>query len=70
MRTIVAVAIMAIAVSIVGVGPLAATDNIDARTGGSSNVPAGSSGGESEGSGIYTTVCGLDAAHTCQRSTG
>jgi hypothetical protein len=70
MRTIVALAIMAIAVSIVGVGPLAATDNIDARTGGSiSVVPAGSSGGESEGSGIYTTVCGPDAAHTCQRST-
>jgi hypothetical protein len=68
MRTIVAVAIMAIAVSIVGVGPLAATGSIDARE--SSSVSAGSSGGGSEGSGIYTTVCGPDAAHTCQRFTG
>lgn len=68
MRTIVAVAIMAIAVSIVGVGPLAITDNIDASESG--NLPAGSSGVESEGSGIYTTVCGPDAAHACQTSTG
>jgi hypothetical protein len=68
MRTIVAVVIMAIAVSIVGVGPLAITDNIDARESG--NLPAGSSCGESEGSGIYTTVCGPDAAHACQTSTG
>jgi hypothetical protein len=68
MRTIVAVVIMAIAVSIVGVGPLAITDNIDARESG--NLPAGSFGGESEGSAIYTTVCGPDAAHACQTSTG
>ena len=69
MRTIVAVAILAIVISIVAVGTLAITDNIDARESGD-NVPAGSSGGESEGSGIYTTVCGPDAAHACQTSTG
>ena len=68
MRTIVAVAILAIAVSIVAVGTLAIANNTDARESG--NVPAGSSGGESEGSGIYTTVCGADAAHACQTSTG
>lgn len=60
MRTIVAVAVMAIAVSIVGVGPLAITDNIDARESG--NLPAGSSGE----SGFYTAVCGPDPAHACQ----
>lgn len=43
MRTIVAVAVMAILVSIVAVGTIAVTDNIDARTKGSESVAAGSS---------------------------
>jgi hypothetical protein len=69
MRTIVAVTILAIMISIVAaVGTLALTDNIDARE--SRSVPAASSSGESEGSGIYTTVCGPDAAHACKTSTG
>jgi hypothetical protein len=68
MRTIVAVTILAIMISIVAVGTLASTDNIDARE--SRSVPAASSSGESEGSGIYTTVCGPDAAHACKTSTG
>jgi hypothetical protein len=68
MRTIVAVTILAIMISIVAVGTLASTDNIDARE--SRSVPAASSSGESEGSGIYTTACGPDAAHACKTSTG
>jgi hypothetical protein len=64
MRTIVGVAIMAILVSIVAVSTLVVTDNIDARTRGSDGVAAGSS------SGFNTAVCGPDAAHVCQTSTG
>jgi len=66
MKTIVAVAIMAILVSIVAVSTLALTDSIDARTGGSDSITAGSSSGESAGFGMLTTVCGPDAAHACQ----
>lgn len=61
---------LAILVSIVAVSTLALTDNIDARTGGSASVAAGSSGGESAGSGFNTAVCGPDAAHACQTSAG
>ena len=64
MRTIVGVAVMAILVSIVAVSTLVVTDNIDARTRGSDSVAAGSS------SGFNTAVCGPDAAHACQTSTG
>jgi hypothetical protein len=66
MKTIVAVAVMAILVSIVAVSSLALTGNIDARTSGSDSVAAGSSGGKSAESGMLTTVCGPDAAHSCQ----
>ena len=66
MKTIVAVAVMALLVSIVAVSTLALTGNIDARTSGSDSVVAGNSAGESAGSGMLTTVCGPDAAHSCQ----
>ncbi len=61
---------LAILVSIVAVSTLALTDNIDARTGGSDSVAAGSSSGESVGAGFKTAVCGPDAAHACQTSAG
>jgi len=61
---------LAILVSIVAVSTLALTDNIDARTGGSDSVAAGSSDGESVGAGFKTAVCGPDAAHACQTSAG
>jgi len=84
MRTIVVVAmtvVMAILVSIVGTPAVnsisAVTDNkTDAGTGGgngSSSIEAvdGRPGnGESAKSGINTTVCGPDAAHACQTSSG
>ena len=64
MKTILAVAVMAILVSIVAVSTLVVTDNIDARTRGSDSlVPASSSG-------FNTAVCGLDAIHACQTSAG
>ena len=64
MKTIVAVAVMAILVSIVAVSTLVVTDNIDARTRGSDSlVPASSSG-------FNTAVCGPDAIHACQTSAG
>ena len=66
MKTIVAVAVMAILLSIIAVSTLVAIDNIDARTSRSDSVAAGSSGGESAGSGMLTAVCGPDAAHACQ----
>ena len=66
MKTIVAVAIMAILVSIVAVSTLVVRGNIDARTRGSDSVAAGNSGGESRGFGMLTNVCGPDAAHACQ----
>lgn len=69
MRTIVAVTVMAILVSIVAVSTLAVTDNIDARTRGSESVATGYMSGESVGSGIHTAVCGPDAAHACQTSS-
>jgi hypothetical protein len=68
MRTIVAVAVMAVLVSIVAVSTLAVPGNIDARTRGSDSdsvAPVSSDGG----SGIYTTVCGPDAAHACQTAS-
>ena len=64
MRTIVGVAVMAILISIVAVGTIAVTDNIDARTRGSDSVVAASS------SGFNTAVCGPDAIHVCQTSAG
>ncbi len=70
MRTIVVVAATAILVSIVAVSTLALTNNIDARTGGSDSVAAGSFGGESVGAGFKTAVCGPDAAHVCQTAAG
>ena len=64
MKTIVAVAVLAILVSIVAVSTLVVTDNIDARTRGSDSiVPASSSG-------FNITVCGPDAIHACQTSAG
>ena len=64
MKTIVAVAVIAILVSIVAVSTLVVTDNIDARTRGSDSlVPASSSG-------FNTAVCGPDAIHACQTSAG
>ena len=64
MKTIVAVAVMAVLVSIVAVSTLVVTDNIDARTRGSDSlVPASSSG-------FNTAVCGPDAIHVCQTSAG
>jgi hypothetical protein len=61
---------LAILVSIIAVSTLALTDSIYARTGGSDSIAAGSSGGESAGAGFKTAVCGPDAAHACQTSTG
>jgi hypothetical protein len=66
MRAIVAVAVIALLISIIAVSSLALTGNIDARTSGSDSVAAGSSGGNSAESGMLTTVCGPDAAHSCQ----
>ena len=64
MKTILAVAVMAILVSIVAVSTLVVTDNIDARTRGSDSlVPASSSG-------FNTAVCGPDTIHVCQTSSG
>jgi hypothetical protein len=64
MKTILAVAVMAILVSIVAVSTLVVTDNIDARTRGSDSlVPASSSG-------FNTAVCGPDAIHVYQTSAG
>ena len=64
MKTIVALAALAILVSIVAVSTLVVTDNIDARTRGSDSlVPASSSG-------FNTAVCGPDAIHACQTSAG
>ena len=63
-RTFVGVAVMAILVSIVAVGTIAATDNIDARAKVSESVVTGSS------SGFNTAVCGPDVAHACQTSAG
>ena len=60
MRAIVAVAVMALLVSIVAVSTLALTGNINARTRGSDSVVAGNSAGESAESGMLTTVCGPD----------
>ena len=64
MKTILAVAVMAILVSIVAVSTLVVTDNIDARTRGSDSVVPASS------SGFNTAVCGPDAVHACQTSAG
>ncbi len=64
MRTMVGVAVMAILVSIVAVGTIAVTENIDARTRGSESVAAGSS------SGFNAAVCGPDVTHACQTSAG
>ena len=64
MKTIVAVAVIAILVSIVAVSTLVVTDNIDARTRGSDIVAVGFS------SGFNTAVCGPDAAQACQTSAG
>ena len=61
---------LAILVSIVAVSTLALTDSIDARTGKSDSIAAGSSGSESVGAGFKTAVCGPDAAHACQTSAG
>jgi hypothetical protein len=66
MRAIVTVTVMALLVSIIAVSSLVLTGNIDARTRGSDNTAAGNPGGESAGSGIYTTVCGPGAALACQ----
>jgi hypothetical protein len=64
MKTILAMAVLAILVSIVAVSTLVVTDNIDARTRGSDSlVPASSSG-------FNTAVCGPDAIHACQTSAG
>ena len=64
MKTILAVSVIAILVSIVAVSTLVVTDNIDARTRGSDSlVPASSSG-------FNTAVCGPDAIHVCQTSAG
>ena len=64
MRIIVGVTVMAILVSIVAVGTIAVTDNIDARTRGSDSLEPASS------SGFNTAVCGPDAVHVCQTSAG
>ena len=72
MRTVVAVAVMAILVSfVVTLSALAVTDNpVDARTTERvDSVAAESSGGENADSGFYTTVCGPDPAHACQTSS-
>ena len=83
MRTIVVVmatAAMALLMSIVAIHAVnttfALTDNTYAVTRGGGNdsssiVEPGSSGNdESAKSGINTTVCGPDAAHVCQTSSG
>jgi len=71
MRTIVALTVMAILVSIVAaVSTLSVAGNIDASTRGSDSVVPVSSGAESAGTGLYTAVCGPDAAHECQTSAG
>ena len=70
MRTIVGVAVMAILVSIVVVGTIAVTDEVDARVREVGGIAAGSFGSESGGSEINTTVCGPDVAHACQTSNG
>jgi hypothetical protein len=62
MKLKLAVAVMAILVSIVAVSTLAVTGNIDARASGNNGGEAGSSGE----SGFYTAVCGPDPAHACQ----
>ena len=60
MKTILAVAVMAVLVSIIAVSTLVVTDNIDARIIGSDSiVPASSSG-------FNTAVCGPGAIHVCQ----
>jgi hypothetical protein len=72
MRTVLAVAVMAILVSfVVTLSALAVTDNlVDARTKERvDNVAAGPSGGENADSGFYTTVCGPDPVHACQTSS-
>lgn len=56
MRTIVGVAVMAILVSIVAVGTIAVTDEVDARV------------REVGGIAARSTVCGPDVAHACQSS--
>ena len=64
MKTILAVAVMAVLVSIIAVSTFVVTDNIDATTRGSDSlVPASSSG-------FNTAVCGPDAVHACQTSAG
>ena len=65
MRTIVGVAVMAILVSIVVVGTIAVTDELDARVREVGVITARSFGSESGGSEINTTVCGPDVAHAC-----
>ena len=84
MRTIVVVmatAAMALLMSIVAIHTVSTTfaltdNNTDAVTRGGGNdsssiVEPGSSGNdESAKSGINTTVCGPDAAHACQTSSG
>jgi hypothetical protein len=72
MRTVVAVAVMAILVTFVAtLSALVVTDNpVDARTTERvDSVAAGSSGGENADSGFYTTVCGPDPVHACQTSS-
>ena len=64
MKMIVAVAVIAILVSIIAVSTLVVTDNIDARTIGSDSVTPASS------SGFNIAVCGPDAIHACQTSAG
>jgi hypothetical protein len=64
MKTIVAVAVIAILVSIIAVSTLVVTDNVDARTRESDSVVPASS------SGFNTAVCGPGAIHTCQTSAG
>jgi hypothetical protein len=84
MRTIVVVmatAAMALLMSIVAIHTVSTTfaltdNNTDAVTRGggndSSNIVEPGSSGNDEGakSGINTTVCGPDAAHACQTSSG
>ncbi|MGB7634048.1 MAG: hypothetical protein WBL68_10010 [Nitrososphaeraceae archaeon] len=60
MKTILALAVIAILVSIIAVSTLVVTENIDARTRVSGSVVPVSS------SGFNTAVCGPDAIHICQ----
>lgn len=60
MKTILALAVIAILVSIIAVSTLVVTENIDARTRVSGSVVPVSS------SGFDTAVCGPDAIHICQ----